>query len=70
LNPAVRKKEATMVAGLARMTLGVVIAMLLEVAIATTRRRRRPSMMEAIVLVIIAAINTAQDIHVMTLNAW
>jgi hypothetical protein len=63
LNPAVREKEATTVAGMATTTLGVAIAM-------TRRRRRHPSMMEAIVLVIVAAIVTARNIHVMTSNAW
>jgi hypothetical protein len=57
-----RKKEATAVAGLATMTLGV--------AIVTTRRRCRPTMMEVIVLAIVAAIVTARNFHVMTSNAW
>ncbi len=61
LNPAMRTKEASTVAGPATTTSGV--------AIVTTRRHRRPSMMEAIALVIVAAIVTARDIHVMTSNA-
>ncbi len=61
LNPAVREKEATMVAGLAAKTLGMAIV---------TTHRCRPSMMEAIVLVIVAAIVTARGIHVMMSNAW
>jgi hypothetical protein len=60
LNPAMRKKEATMVAGLAMTTLGS--------GNATTHHRCRPLMMEMIVLVIAAAIVTMRNIHVMALN--
>ncbi len=60
LNPAVRKKEATMVAGLVTMILGVAIAM--------TRCCHHPSMMEAVVHFIVAAIVTVRNIYVMTLN--